>query len=396
MGFLSPRASLGSGGCKIPDHLAQYSTAPFVGNLSFYHFNMIVSGACTVVVLIVMFSLMARHATHMSNPNEQLKIMRICNLIPSYQVLSYVSIVVPNSYIYLKGFGEVMQGVALYSFVMLLCDFMAPTDEAKVKLFSSLEIRRQWQPKKKRNGLAFLKLTWYCVVQYPVITWIAAVSQVVTQALHLYCLPSTSPKFAHVWLEVATSLSTSIAVNAILQFYMRTKEHIKEHRPLLKLVAFKLAVGLVILEQIIFLVLTATGVLNKMTTLTYIDTMMGLPTMVICIQMVPISFFILYAYPKKPYEIPYKPHVLRPQAYHPLGDGDEETLMNNTQKTYQGGRWGLHAWAVYLNPIDIFQEVLSAYKMISRARAMQKAQVKEEIQEEMAQYETGYDNHQGA
>lgn len=84
--------------------------------------------------------------------------MRICNMIPSYQVVCFISICFPNSYIYLAGYVEVFQGIALYAFLMLLCDFMAPTDRSKVEFFSSLEIKRQWQPKKKRNGLAFLKV----------------------------------------------------------------------------------------------------------------------------------------------------------------------------------------------------------------------------------------------
>lgn len=85
--------------------------------------------------------------------------MRIINMIPSYQVLTFISICVPNSYVYLQGFTEVFQGIALYAFLMLLCDFLAPTDQDKIKCFSSLEIKRQWQPKMKRNGLAFLKVS---------------------------------------------------------------------------------------------------------------------------------------------------------------------------------------------------------------------------------------------
>lgn len=79
-------------------------------------------------------------------------------MIPSYQVLSFISICVPNSYIYLQGFTEVFQGIALYAFLMLFCDFLAPTDQDKVEFFCSLETKRQWQPKKKRNGLAFLSV----------------------------------------------------------------------------------------------------------------------------------------------------------------------------------------------------------------------------------------------
>lgn len=85
--------------------------------------------------------------------------MRIVNMIPSYQVLSFISICVPNSYIYLQGFTEVFQGIALYAFLMLLCEFLAPTDRGKVEFFSSLETKRQWQPKKKRNGLAFFSVS---------------------------------------------------------------------------------------------------------------------------------------------------------------------------------------------------------------------------------------------
>jgi hypothetical protein len=49
---------------------------------------------------------------------------------------------------------------------------------------------------------------------------------------------------------VITSLSTSVAVNAILQFYMNMKGYMTEHRPLFKLLAFKLIVGLVLLEKV--------------------------------------------------------------------------------------------------------------------------------------------------
>ncbi|EXJ77158.1 hypothetical protein A1O3_10316 [Capronia epimyces CBS 606.96] len=384
MPLLGPRSTAaGSFGCPLPDHLEQIGGGPFVGNLTFYHFNMIVSGSCTAVVLIAILGLMGRHAMHMSNPDEQLKIMRICNLIPSYQILSFISICFPNSYVYLQGFTEVFQGVALYAFLMLLCDYLAPSDGDKVEFFSSLEVKRQWQPKKKRNGIAFLTLTWYSVLQYPVITWIAAVSQVVTQSLHVYCLDSTAAHFAHIWLQVITSLSTSVAVNAILQFYVNLKEYMTEHRPLLKLTAFKLIVGVVLVEKILFLILTGTKVLTPSASMTYIDVMMGLPTMVICVQMVPLSFLVLYAYRTTPYEISDSEPILRAQGYHAVESaGDEDAFMGGSQKRYQGGPWGLRAWAGYLNPLQLFREVMSAHAMIHKARNIRRAHSREQAQED--------------
>ncbi|CAG8428427.1 unnamed protein product [Penicillium salamii] len=365
---------------------------PFVGNFTFYQINMIFSGACTVVVLFVTLGLMARHAMRMSNPAEQLKIMRVVNMIPSYQLLCFLSICFPDAYLYIQGFTEVFQGIALYAFLMLLCDFMAPTDQDKVEFFSSLETKRQWQPKKKRNGLAFLSLSWWCVLQYPIITWVAAIAQVVTQSLRVFCLESNEVHFAHIWITVVTSLSTSVAVNAILQFYTKMKGYMKEHHPLTKLVAFKLIVGLVWVEKIIFLILTGTQTIIPGQQLTVNDVLIGFPNLIICFQMVPISFFILYAYPTKPYAISYKSINLRPRAYQELqSDGDEEMLTTESLKRYHGGWMGLRAWCLYLSPLNLCRDVWSAHKMISTSRAVQKAHMREQTENGMMQYETSYD-----
>lgn len=128
--------------------------------------------------------------------------------------------------------------------------------------------------------------------------------------------------------------------------------------------------------------------------MTYIDAIMGLPTMVICVQMVPLSFLVLYAYSAKPYEISNSRRTLRPQVYQTVeSDDDGEILMSGFQKRYQGGRWGLRAWAVYLNPLELLRDVKAAYVMIHSARALQKAHAKER---EMARYETRHDSGEGA
>jgi hypothetical protein len=79
--------------CPMPRHLAKGTSctvagifirltlpidAPenYVANLSFRQLNMIISGAATGIVIISIFILMARHATHFSKPNEQAKYVR--------------------------------------------------------------------------------------------------------------------------------------------------------------------------------------------------------------------------------------------------------------------------------------------------------------------------------
>lgn len=174
----------------------------------------------------------------------------------------------------------------------------------------------------------------------------------------------------------------------------------KENHPLTKLLAFKLIVGLVILEKILFLILQGVNALQVNDTLTYVDVLIGLPEMVICVQMVPLCFLVLYAYRTKPYEISNAAQTvtLRARPYQALeSDHDEEALVSESQRCYQGGWLGLHAWAAYLNPLGLLLDVISAHRMISKARALQKRQMEQaQKAEQMARYETGYDIPLGA
>ncbi|KAJ5965451.1 hypothetical protein N7481_012165 [Penicillium waksmanii] len=119
------------------------------------------------------------------------------------------------------------------------------------------------------------------------------------------------------------------------------------------------------------MILNVTGTLTKVKSLTYVDIAMGLLTMVIYVQIVPISFLMFYAYRTQPYEISNKtPRSMRPREYQAIDDDvDDEPFMNGFKKRYQGGWMGLHAWAVYLSPLTLFMDVREAYVMIHEARA---------------------------
>ena len=53
-----------------------------------------------------------------------------------------------------------------------------------------------------------------------------------------------------VQLNIIQIISTAAAVLAILRFYTNLKSYMTEHKPLMKLMAFKLIVGLVFLEKV--------------------------------------------------------------------------------------------------------------------------------------------------
>lgn len=56
------------------------------------------------------------------------------------------------------GWIEVIQGIALYSFLMLLCDFLAPNDRYRVFFFASLRIPGRKDKTKTTDGLTWLQV----------------------------------------------------------------------------------------------------------------------------------------------------------------------------------------------------------------------------------------------
>lgn len=81
-------------------------------------------------------------------------------------------------------------------------------------------------------------------------------------------------------------------------------------------------------------------------TLTYADITIGIPTLIICIQNVPLAIYFHFAYPYTPYVLPTR----RTAAEHPR---------------YKGGFCGWRAWLAIFNPGEVFRGLLFTFKMAS-------------------------------
>ncbi|KAL4791935.1 organic solute transporter Ostalpha-domain-containing protein [Aspergillus venezuelensis] len=277
------------------------ATKPFVGTLSFHHFNKILSGACVGIVCLAISILMLRHATHLSKPQEQIKIMKICLLLPLYSITSFLAICFPTAAVSITPWMEVYQALALGSFFLLLCEFLSVDHAGDVDEFFKTYEPPQKPGKSGVTGIDWLGKQWLAIWQYPIVALVVAIATDITEALDVYCLESNNVHFAHIWLTVIGIVSVAIAVISILVFYKGLKSHLKAHNPLAKLLAFKLIVGLAFLEEILFTIFHSTGVLKPNATLSQADTDIGIPHLVICIQMVPFALFFPYAYSVAPY-----------------------------------------------------------------------------------------------
>lgn len=257
--------------CAMPRPLTNTETAKLAGGHDFFTINQIITGACACFTLLSLLILMFRHATHLSRPNEQLNILRICCYLPVFAVGCFLEVSFPNAYVYINPWLDFVQAIALCNFFLLMCQFVSPSDEHREVFFAALKVP---QKKKKSsagrrgrgrrgdhgpgpdveeepiNGLEWYRKMWMLIFQYPAVQALVAIFTAIFESQGVYCLVSSKPYFGHLWLDIIHNVSLTLAIMSCLRLYGALKGRLAHHKPLAKLAAFKLLVAITGIIQV--------------------------------------------------------------------------------------------------------------------------------------------------
>lgn len=259
--------------CNMPRPLVNTETATLAGGFDFFTIDQIVTGACACFVLLSLFILMFRHATHLSRPNEQLNIMRICCYLPIFSIGCFLEVSFPNAYMYINPWLDAVQAIALCNFFLLMCQFVSPSDSHRELFFAGLKVPQKKKKGGRRggrrgrgrrgdygpepeveeepiNGLEWYRKRWLLIFQYPIVQALVGIFTAITESKGVYCLVSSKPYFGHLWLDIVHNVSLTLAIIACLKMYGVLKTQLAHHKPLAKLAAFKLLVGITGLIQV--------------------------------------------------------------------------------------------------------------------------------------------------
>lgn len=184
------------------------------------------------------------------------------------------------------------------------------------------------------------------------VSFIIAVATDITQATGKYCVNGHGLHFAHIWLTIIHVISVAVAFLRLLQFYKRLRAQLREHNVLPKLVAIKGVVFLSTLQSLIFSILSSSGAVKPSPTLSYDDFYFGIPSILICGEMLLFSLYNFHAYSVKPYTLAsFRPGSIASQ---PVGAGAR----------YHGGFLGVKALLAALNPTDLASGLVLAVKYL--------------------------------
>ena len=165
------------------------------------------------------------------------------------------------------------------------------------------------------------------------------------------------------------AICVTFAMFCLIQFYIQLRHDLAEHRPFLKVLAIKLVIFLSFWQTIIINFLTSTHVIKESERLAIPDVKIGIPALLLCIEMALFSILHIWAYPWKPYDIKSSKQV--------LAEGGPEY-----QSGYQGGPMGIKAFADAFNPWDFVKAVGRGFRWIAvgRSRRLQDESYKAYLQ----------------
>ncbi|KAI4140574.1 MAG: hypothetical protein L6R39_005744, partial [Caloplaca ligustica] len=145
----------------------------------------------------------------------------------------------------------------------------------------------------------------------------------------------------------------------LIQFYVQLKNDLAEHRPLLKVAAIKLVIFLSFWQTIMISFLTSTGAIKASPRFQDPDIRIGIPALLLCIEMAIFSVFHLFAFPWTVYDIRRSAIVASESA---------PGFLPDPNTAYLGGRLGTKALLDAFNPWDLIKAVGRGFRWFAVGR----------------------------
>jgi len=151
-------------------------------------------------------------------------------------------------------------------------------------------------------------------------------------------------------LTVIRAISVASAFIRLLAFYKRLRPQLTAYHVGAKLVAIKGIVLLSFIQTIIFTILNSTGAVESSSRLSYNDIYYGIPSILICGEMVLFALFHFYAYSARAYFI---------RSGVPIAETQKWTASG-----YHGGPLGIKAFLLALSPFEILGGIGQAVRFL--------------------------------
>lgn len=182
----------------------------------------------------------------------------------------------------------------------MLLQYVGDTPAEQHEVFRAVKLKKWFWPlgfwKYRPSGLHFLWLMKISILQYAIVRPVCTLVAVGLQYFELYCLESWEPYFGHLYISIAISISVTVAMYCLIQFYIPVQEELKPYSPVLKFLAVKSVVFLTFWQDSFLSILVYFGAIKPSEYMSAADIQVGINALLETFEMVIFGFLHIKAF----------------------------------------------------------------------------------------------------
>lgn len=275
-------------------------------------------GSFALCSLLVTVYLIFGHVKHWIDPNGQRSIVRILLMIPIYSVVSFLATIFGDYALYFVFVRDCYEPYVFYQFFCLLVHYLQVEEPTRLILYGEEGEEEgtdcpndpgqiianygetalafpfccgTYQP----GPRAFMHIK-RCSLQYVFIKPVCSAIAILLHMLGLYHPGSLSTNHGYFWIAMILNISATISIYFIFLFYELIKKKIYAYNPLLKLISIKILIFFVFWQGIAINVLYYFNVMPAFFGWSTERSSETVQNLLICMEMVALSFFNLHAF----------------------------------------------------------------------------------------------------
>lgn len=260
-----------------------------------------IAGLCTWAAVFLAIHHIVCHIRNYTEPTYQRYIIRIVFMVPMYAICSWLSLVERDISIYYDTIRDCYEAWVIYNFMALCLAYVGGPGAVVTKAEGHI-VKPSWTwgtcclPPMAVDGF-FLRRCKQGTLQFVLLKPVMAALTLILYAAHAYTDGDWSPTDGYFYLAIMYNVCYTLALYALLLFYLGTEELLAPYKPMLKFILIKTVIFLTFWQGI------AISMVNSMGRIKDPEDAKALQNFMICLEMLGAAVMMRTAFPHNEYNI---------------------------------------------------------------------------------------------
>jgi len=281
------------------DHASEDETGFFGEEINVFSIAWVATAVCVFLSTVLTGQLIYMHLVSFHKPRIQKHIVRILLMVPIYSIDSWLSFRYYWLSVYFDVFRDCYEAIVIYEFYVLLVEYTGGYKRMKAAFehrdaFKLVVPLCCWQVEPKRGMLRWLsRLT----LQYVLVRPLMAIIAIPMQVSGIYCPGQiTAVDAGYPWVTLIGLISVTVAMYALVLFYVVAKEELKIYNPVPKFLSIKFIIFMSFWQSVVVAGLVRIKVIHDTGLWTTENISIGVQNTLICFEMLIVAIWHYFAF----------------------------------------------------------------------------------------------------